>query len=160
MKFYSMLKSTGNRGKYIGTSEKFDFFCWESVIFVTTFILNTLTEGQQNSHENSNSNLIFELKVNLIEFCETDSKPWLHLWLGYDYMKQIIGMIASWFRLLWWPGCHLLLQTGWSVAVLLLLLELLVVAPRLRKLARLSHGWVVNHVVLWGSTTRTTSGGS
>jgi hypothetical protein len=37
-------------------------------MFVTTFILNTLTKGQHNSNEKSNSDLIFEFEVNLIEF--------------------------------------------------------------------------------------------
>jgi hypothetical protein len=37
------------------------------------------------------------------------------------------------------------------------LLELLAVALELRRSAWLSHGWLVNHMVLQGSTTRTTS---
>jgi hypothetical protein len=44
--------------------------------------------------------------------------------------------------------------------LLLLLLELWVVAPELWRSVRLSRVWHVNHAVLWGSTSRATSGGS
>jgi hypothetical protein len=44
--------------------------------------------------------------------------------------------------------------------LLLLWLEPLVVAPELRRSVWLSHGWHINHAILWWSTTRTTSGGS
>jgi hypothetical protein len=47
------------------------------------------------------------------------------------------------------------------MAVLLLLgLKLLVISPGLWRLVWLSHGWRINHVVLWWSTAGTTSGGS
>jgi hypothetical protein len=42
----------------------------------------------------------------------------------------------------------------------LLLLKLMAVALELQRSTRLSHGWCVNHAVLWWSAARTTSCGS
>jgi hypothetical protein len=44
--------------------------------------------------------------------------------------------------------------------LLLLRLKLLAVSPEMRRSARLSHGWCVNHTVLWWHTAGTTSSGS
>jgi hypothetical protein len=52
-----------------------------------------LTKGQQDSNEKSNSDLIFEFEMNLIEIAPIDSNSELHPWLGCDYMKQILGML-------------------------------------------------------------------
>jgi hypothetical protein len=78
-------------------------------------------------------------------------------------LPAIEPRVSGGCRLLWWPGCHLLLlrcRRGAIVLLLLLLLELWVIAPGLRRSTRLSRGWRVNHAVLQGSTTRTTSRGS
>jgi hypothetical protein len=60
------------------------------------------------------------------------------------------------------PSCPLLLLSERSVAklLLLLLLKLLAVALELRRSVRLSRGWRVNHTVLRWSTATTTFSGS
>jgi hypothetical protein len=68
------------------------------------------------------------------------------------HLPTIVPWVPHWRGLLWWPNCSLLLWSGRSVAVLLLLqLELLAVASELWRSARLSRGWHVNHAVLWGA---------
>jgi hypothetical protein len=72
-------------------------------------------------------------------------------------LPAIVACVTGRHELLWWPNCHLLLLC-WRVVVLLMLQA---VAPELwQRLARLSHGWCIDHAVLWRSTTRTASGGS
>jgi hypothetical protein len=71
-------------------------------------------------------------------------------------LPAIVARVTSRRELLWWLDCHLLLLCWRRVIVLLLLW---VVALELWwRSTRLSHGWCIDHAVLWRSTTRTTSG--
>jgi hypothetical protein len=68
-------------------------------------------------------------------------------------LPAIEARVSGGCRLLWWPGCHLLLlrcRRGADV-LLLLLLEQWVIALELRRSAWLSCGWRVNHAVLQGA---------
>jgi hypothetical protein len=71
-------------------------------------------------------------------------------------LPAIVARVPSRCWLLWCPDYYLLLLWGnKSTVVLLQLLQLvlLVVAPELLwRLARLSHGWCVDNVVLWRIT--------
>jgi hypothetical protein len=74
----------------------------------------------------------------------------------------IVARVTGRRKLLGWPDCHLLLLLlCWRSAVVLLLLLLWAIALELwQRAARMSRGWGVDHVVLRGSTARTSSGGS
>jgi hypothetical protein len=88
--------------------------------------------------------------------------PWLTTILGkVPNLDAVVAQIPHWRELLWRPSCYLLLWRRRSaVELLLLMMELWVVSPELWMTTRLSCGWRVNHVVLWGSTARTTFRGS
>jgi hypothetical protein len=86
--------------------------------------------------------------------------PWQAAFLSkVPNLPTVVARVPHWCGLLWWPSCPLLLRSERS-AVVLLLLELQVVAPKLWSPAWLSRGWRVDHAVLQWSTATTTSGGS